>query len=133
MLFSATRKLCGFLSHNARLGCNKCYKRFEPFDFSGYERTLWESRTAERHRSDCLKVKSCTTKSSAQRMESELGVRPCALLNLCYYDPIDFVAIDIMHNLFLGSAKHMFSIWVDKGLLSKQKLAAIDQVTSQFV
>ena len=37
----ATRKVCGFLSHNASLGCNKCLKRFgvkfgEPTDFSGY-------------------------------------------------------------------------------------------------
>ena len=24
----ATRKVCGFLGHNAKLGCNKCYKQF---------------------------------------------------------------------------------------------------------
>ena len=24
----ASRKVCGFLGHNARLGCNKCYKEF---------------------------------------------------------------------------------------------------------
>ena len=23
-----TRKVCGFLGHNSRLGCNKCYKQF---------------------------------------------------------------------------------------------------------
>lgn len=25
----ASRKVCGFLGHRAKLGCNKCYKAFE--------------------------------------------------------------------------------------------------------
>ena len=133
----ATRKLCGFLSHNAKLGCNKCYKQFNVMskqtDFSGFNRALWEPRTAEKHRSDCLKIQSCVTKSAVRLKESELGVRPCALLNLPNYDPIQFVAIDIMHNLFLGTAKHMFSVWVDMGLLSKPTLQLIDQMASKFV
>ena len=36
----ASRKVSGFLSHNASLGCHKCFKRFDvrfgqPSDFSG--------------------------------------------------------------------------------------------------
>ena len=39
----ATRKACGFLSHNATLGCNKCLKKFntsfgERTDYSGFDR-----------------------------------------------------------------------------------------------
>ena len=38
----ATRKVCGFLGHNATLGCNKCLKEFdvtfgEKTDFSGFD------------------------------------------------------------------------------------------------
>ena len=63
----ATRKVAGFLGHNARLGCNKCYKEFVDslgaVDYSGYDRSLWNPRTARKHRSDCLKVETCKTKS----------------------------------------------------------------------
>ena len=42
----ATQKVCGFLTHNASLGCNKCLKRFnvmfgEPTDFSGFDHENW--------------------------------------------------------------------------------------------
>ena len=133
----ATRKVCGFPGHNARLGCNKCYKQFnvasKPVDFSGYDRSTWEPRSASKHRSDCLKVERCVTKTAVQEMVSELGVRPCALLKLPYYNPIEFVAIDVMHNIFLGTAKHMFCVWIEKGLLSKHHLSVIDKMTSQFL
>ena len=133
----ATRKVCGFLGHNARLGCNKCYKEFSvssrPYDFSGYDRNSWELRTAEKHRADCLKVQSCVTKTSIREIESQLGVRPSALLRLAYYNPIKFVAIDAMHNLFLGTSKRMFLYWVESGIISNDNLKFIDQVASSFV
>lgn len=94
---------------------------------------MWEPRTVEKHRSDCLKVLSCATKNGIQQTESELGVRPCALLNLPYYDPIKFVSIDIMHNLFLGTAKHIFTIWIETGLLTKDKLSLTNDTISHFV
>lgn len=40
-------------------------------------------------------------------MESELGCRYSILLELPYFDPIRMTIIDPMHNLFLGSAKHI--------------------------
>ena len=101
--FLASRKLCGFLGHNAKLGCNKCYKMFVDQDnninFSGYDRHTWVKRTAEKHRSDCENVCANCTQQAIHDAESKYGVRPCALLQLSYYDPIEFVAIDLMHNL----------------------------------
>ena len=134
----ATRKLCGFLSHNARLGCNKCFKEFKvgpdsPSDFSGYDRTKWKPRTAEVHRQDCMKLELEVTKSGIRATESKFGVRSCALLQLSYYDPIRFVAIDLMHNLFLGTAKHMFSTWISLELLTKEDLSTIGNRVKQFV
>ena len=89
-------------------------------DFSGYDRIHWQPRTNDGHRTDCSKILSCTTKSSVRETEAYYGVRPCALLELPYYEPIHFVAIDIMHNLFLGTPKHMFNWWIENGIISKQ-------------
>ena len=56
------RKLCG---HTARLGYNKCLKKFptESFgrkpDFSGYNRTDWEMRTKEKHKDACTELLKC--------------------------------------------------------------------------
>lgn len=43
-----------------------------------------------------------------------------------YYDPIMFVAIDTMHNLFLGTAKKMFKLWVETGILTPQNMVEIE-------
>ena len=38
-----------------------------------------------------------------------------------------------MHNLYLGTGKHMFSIWVKRGILSNQDLKKINDLISKFV
>ena len=49
----ATRKVCGFLGHTARLGCSKCLKVFpvsafgEKPNFAGYNTDNWIPRSAE--------------------------------------------------------------------------------------
>ena len=55
----ATRKVCGFLSHNASFGCNKCLKRFnvrfgEPTDFSEFNHENWIQHTHEQHCRDVI-------------------------------------------------------------------------------
>jgi len=102
----ATRKVCGFLSHHANLGCNKCYK-----DFSSktdlFDRENWKARTGVKHRKECRKIQSKKTKSKKEQKQSKYGVRDCALLRLTYFDPIRFVAVDLMHNLLLGTAEYI--------------------------
>ena len=130
MIIPATRKVCGFFGHNAQLGCNKCYKEFSVFsrsyDFSGYDCNSWELLTVEKHRADCIKVQSCVTKTSICEIESQLGVRPSALLRLACNDAIKFVAIDAMHNLFLGTSKRMFLSCVKSGIILNDNLKFID-------
>ena len=65
----ATRKVCGFLGHNATLGCNKCLKKFsvtfgKGSDFSGCDRENWPLRNAELHRQQCQAFLKQTTSSS---------------------------------------------------------------------
>ena len=110
----AVRKVCGFLSHSSKLVCNKCYKVFEgtpgEHDYSGFNRSSWKVRTAEDHRKNCHQILKQVTKSAVSKAEAEYGCCFSALLWLDYYDPIRFVAIDIMHNLYLGTAKHFFNL-----------------------
>ena len=108
----ATRKVCGFLGHN---GCNKCWKKFkvgfaESTDFSGYDRE--EPRTLNQHRDALKEIKKQVTKTQLKSKESETGVHYSVLMELTYFDPYSFVAVDTMHNLYLGTGKHVFTTWV---------------------
>ena len=111
----ASRKTCGFLGHNATLGCNKCMKRFPNLgpglvDYSGYERDSWELRNVHLHRQHCRNILRETTKSGMRKAESAVGVRYSRFLDLTYFDPVRFTVVDVMHNLFLGTRKHIFKL-----------------------
>ena len=54
------------------------------------------------------------------------------LFELPYYDCIRFVAIDVMHNLFLGTAKHTLNIWKEKRLLGANAFEEIQKRVSTF-
>ena len=92
----ASHKMCGFLGHSARLGCNKCYKSFlsdhatfdEKPNYGGFDRETWEPRTMSRHQESCLEIKTATNKSQLQQLESMYGVRYSVLMELPYFDPI---------------------------------------------
>ena len=57
-------------------------------------------------------------------------MRYSALVDLPLYDPIRFPTIDPMHNLLLGTAKHMVSLWIKSGILTQQKLDIIQEKTA---
>ena len=64
--------------------------------------------------------------SEQQRVLSKLGVRYSLLLELPYFDPIRFHVIDPMHNLLLGTAKHMMRIWTKHGILDYHHFEIIE-------
>ena len=66
------------------------------------------------------------TKSGVHKVEGKYGVRCSVLLGLPYYDPIRCVAIDTMHNLFLGTGTKMFKLWVECGVLTPQHMTQIE-------
>lgn len=47
------------------------------------------------------------------------------MYELPYYDAIRFAGIDVMHNLFLGTAKSIFSIWKERQILNKAQFDLI--------
>ena len=133
----ASRKICGFLGHNANLGCNKCLKLFGTpvfgvMDYSGFDRDRWNFRSGIDHRKDCRKLLTENTKTVLSKAKSKLGVRYSTLLSLPYFDPVRYTVVDMMHNLFLGTGKHIFKQWISLNLLTKHDLAAIENTINLF-
>ena len=126
----ASRKVCGFLSHSANLGCHRCYCEFSEGslrrNYSNFERTSWSYRDNSKHRDDVHRLLQCSSKSALSQMESELGCRYSVLLELPYFNPIQMTIIDPMHNLFLGSAKHItMDVLLGEGLLTKPSIGTV--------
>lgn len=51
---------------------------------------------------------------------------------LPYFDPIEFHVVDPMHNLLLGTAKHIFGVWIEKGILSDKDIDDIDKLSNEM-
>lgn len=125
----ASRKLCGFLGHAATKGCNKCMKSFEggvsEKNYGGFDVSSWELRNLRSHCEAVKKIVRCKTKTNRERLEKEYGVRYSVLLELDYFDAVRMTVIDPMHNLFLGTAKRMISLWKDHKILLPEHLDKI--------
>ena len=48
-------------------------------------------------------------------------------IHLEYFDAVRFTVIDPMHNLFRGTAKRMFQLWLERDLLTKSKLKTTEE------
>ena len=84
------------------------------------------------HRQQCRDVLKATTKSAMRKAESAVGLRYTCLLDLIYFDPVRFTIVDVMHNLFLGTGKHILKLWLSLELLSKLDLAKIESRIGNF-
>lgn len=65
-----------------------------------------------------------------QEVERKYGTRYTELLRLPYFDCVRFTIVDPMHNLFLGSAKHvMQNVWLSEGkkIISEAQLKRIQE------
>ena len=119
----ATRKLCGFLSHSANLGCSKCLKKFpaqsfsDKLDYSGFDCTNWELRSNESHTNKANLVKEAVTATARTSIERKYGLRYSILLSLPNFDVVRYHTIDPMHNIFLGIAKLCIKIWKTNDIL----------------
>lgn len=135
----AARKVCGFVGHNARLACSKCLKVFPTStfgkkpDYSGFDRSQWKNRDVTSHRHHSIIHKNSCTRSKQKEIERDYGCRFSVLLELPYFDPIRMTVVDPMHNLLLGTAKRMFSIWMDMKLLGPQELKIIQDRVDNFI
>lgn len=73
-----------------------------------------------------LTASHCTSiESAAEKLASELGYRYTVLLELPYYASVEMCIIDPMHNLFLGTAKRVFTKWVEDDIITRTGLETI--------
>ena len=133
----AVRKLCGFKGHSAHRGCSKCFKYFpgsfkEKTDYSGFDRDMWPPRHNSSHRMHAEMVRKASTRSKHEALATKYGVYYSCLLQLEYFDAVRFTAIDPMHNLFLGTAKHQFKLWVKNNFLMKKDLKILEERIHSF-
>ena len=117
----ASRKV---LSHNASKGCNKYLKKFN-VEFG--ESTDFLDLTAY------FKCKA----NSAANYKNWQGIsrvydRYSVLLELPYFDPVECTTINSMHNLFLATGKHTFSVWIETDTLTKQNLKELEKRIDVF-
>ena len=73
-----------------------------------------------------------TSQSKHETLATKYGVYYSSLLQLENFNPLRFTAIDPMHNLFLGTAKHVFKLWIEKNLLSKKDLKVLEDRINSF-
>ncbi|KAL3879731.1 hypothetical protein ACJMK2_032017 [Sinanodonta woodiana] len=127
----ASRKHCGFLGHSATMGCNKCMKAFiggiGEKNYGGFNLSEWNLRNNSSHRKLVQKVMKAKTKGSRKELERKYGIRYSVLLELHYFDPVRMTIIDPMHNLFLGSAKHMLKNWNATKILRDEHVGMIQE------
>ena len=133
----AGRKVCGFLSHSASFGYSKCLKSFKGtvgnMNYSGFDRSSWPLKTNEIHRQNAQLIQQSKTKTEQAEKESQFGCRYSVLLKLPYFDPPRMLIIDPMHNLLLGTGKHMLSIWLEHRLLSPSQFQQLQECVDSFV
>ena len=135
----ATRKLGGFVGHGSLKGCSRCLKPFPTTefgtkpDYSGFQRNMWPKRNLQDHRTQGMNWKHANTLKKRQDIEHDFGVRFTELLHLPYFDSICFAVVDPMHNVLLGSAKHIMMLWKGNGMIGDDHFASIQDTVDQFV
>ena len=130
----AARKLRKFLGHGAKGGCSKCKKELIPvinfgdkMNFGGFENCLY--RTNQEHRSEAQEILLEDTFQGREDKQTQYGTRYTELMQLEYFDCIRFTIIDPMHNLFLGTAKHMVkNVWLPNKTLKPADLKSIQNL-----
>lgn len=110
----AARKLAGRAGPTANQMCGLCW--LHKSEIANFDYDTWKRRTCEEHRAAAEEWKNAETKSVRDKVFERHGVRWSELLRLPYWDPVRFIVVDGMHNLFLGVVQHHFRnlITIDK-------------------
>ena len=129
----AARKLCGHIS--ALVACHRCYKiasgtEGQRANFGGFEdiNDWFKMKDPVEHRLNAIIWKKQLTKDDRKRHVSRTLVRWSEMLRLPYFDPIRFLVVDPMHNLFLGIAHWIVKrLWIDSGKITKSDLELMEK------
>lgn len=84
-------------------------------------------RTNDQHRTAAEQWRDARSPAEQKRVATETGSKWTPLLDLPYWNSPAMTATDVMHNLYLGVVKRLLDTWKDKGVLTPNKLALMQQ------
>ena len=128
----AARKLMGHAGPGNK--CHHCLKkaiwdtRLNKSHYGGFQNmdNWFHDADQTKHREAAEGWKRCTNEAERIRHVKHTGVRWSELLRLPYLDPIRFLVVDPMHNLFLGIVKTVVKdLWIKNNIISKTQLISI--------
>ncbi|PSR72259.1 hypothetical protein PHLCEN_2v11851 [Hermanssonia centrifuga] len=106
----ASRQLLGLGAINMTFFCSCCYLTLD--EMENFDPGTWPSRNIEEHRRAAEAWRDAPSTQERERLFKENGIRWTELLRLPYWDPLQFAAIDSMHNHYLGLLEnHCRVIW----------------------
>lgn len=103
-----SRKVTGSASHSANMFCSLCH--LQKSEINCLDESKFRPKTCEEHRKFAKEWLEATSKTRRKALFKKHGVRWSELLRLCYWDPVNWVVVDGMHNLFLGLVRHHFRV-----------------------
>ena len=135
----AARKCCDFVGCNALHSCSRCMVEFptavfgESPDFSNLNYQEWTPRSSQLCKEMGAKHRDARTQAAQKAIEKEYGIRYSILNELPYFNPSRICIIDPMHNLLLGTVKHMIDVWKSCMKLKKDDFETIQETFTHFV
>ena len=92
----------------------------------------WTPRQGDQHKAQAIETLRAKNKTKQAKMQSLNGVSYSQFFKLPYFDPIISHVVDPMHNLLLGTAKHVFKVWLEKEILTAYNISEIDSLMNEM-
>lgn len=114
------RRCLGFPSANATFFCSFCLLTKK--EINNLDQSTWPSRTWCQHTKWACEARDSKTFKELQKTFKTHGVRYSVLIELGYWNIIEYQVVDSMHNLLLGpSSWHVRRFWSMKDLQNDEE------------
>ena len=77
------------------------------------------------HENAVEKIKASSTLAEKKQLQRDFGVHYSELGRLPYFNVIRCHVIDPMHNLYLGTAKHVMKTWRECGIIQDKSIPRV--------
>ena len=105
----AARKAAGFASTAHEHFCSICHCTRSQHGYGDLDYHAWQRRTNSECRSFASRFEAAKDEETRAELFKRSGMRWSELLRLPYFDIVQCVVVDAMHNLFLGLIKEHFT------------------------
>lgn len=119
----ALRRSLGFPSATAKNFCSFC--QLKKNDISILDSTHWSPRTWEQHKRFAVQARDAKSAKERQKIFETHGVRYSLMIDLEYWNIIQYHVVDSMHNLLLGLISwHMRRFWAMSDVKNEEDLTS---------